>query len=190
MTPLSQLECCTLLGIDPKTLCQWMRQAHLQFAPHPTDARLTCLTHQQVQQVAAQHGHPLRLPTPAGLPASLPFAPDSPEWFDWLATLTSFRFIGKPGRFHARRDTRGGQHTRGFRAYRIIHQHLYRHDLGTTDRLTLAALEHVASTLQAHGDARYVVESGHALTSSCFRTRATGVGAHLHMELMRQECAC
>ena len=40
MTPLSQLECCTLLGIDPKTLCQWMRQAHRQFASHPTDARL------------------------------------------------------------------------------------------------------------------------------------------------------
>ena len=48
MTSLSQLDCCSVLGIDPKTLRQWMRQAQLQFAPHPTDARLKCLTQAQV----------------------------------------------------------------------------------------------------------------------------------------------
>lgn len=283
MTYFSQLDCCTLLGIDPKTLRQWMRQARVQFAPHPTDARLKCLTQQQVQLLAAQHGRPLPWPTPAGLPASLsaadssgallptagsgsatatevaalaqhlaqlqrclltcqeqmtalvlevardrqrlgvlealvqhllasaplpplvrhlvaedpatarpplgqhplptevrararvtalieygtqgsyvlvcpsqgmlPFAPDSPEWFDWLATLTSFRFIGQQGRFHAQRDTKHGQHTRSWRAYRTLHQRAYRHYLGTTDRLTLAALEYAATKLQAHGDA-------------------------------------
>jgi hypothetical protein len=275
MTHLSQLDCCTLLGIDPKTLRQWMRQAHLQFAPHPTDARLTCLTQQQVQQLATQHARPLPWPTPplAGLPEAsppaasqatpadvaaltghlahlqrslltiqeqvtalvlemardrqrlgvleallqprlssaplpplvqhmsggdpptsslppgqrllpaerrarvrvtalieygaqgsyvlvcpregiLPFAPDSPEWFDWLATLTSFRFVGQQGRFHAHRDSKRGQRTRSWRAYRTIHQHAYKSYLGTTDHLTLAALEQAAATLQASGDER------------------------------------
>ena len=85
---------------------------------------------------------------------TLPFVPDSPEWFDWLATLISFRFVGPQGRFHAHRDTERGQHTRGFRAYRTIHQHAYRHYLGTTDHLTLAALEQAAATLQSYGDER------------------------------------
>jgi hypothetical protein len=272
MTYLSQLDCCTVLGIDPKTLRQWMRQAHLQFAPHPTDARLKCLTQAQVQQLATQHARPLPWPTPTGLPqaspvadstatptdvavltghlahlqrsvitiqeqvtalvlevardrqrlgileallqpllasapfpsivaqtggmnpaeatagpgrrllptevrarsrvtplieygaqgdyvlvcpreGTLPFAPDSPEWFDWLATLTSFRFVGQQGRFHAHRDTKRGQRTRSWRAYRTIHQHAYKHYLGTTDQLTLAALEQAAAQLQASGDA-------------------------------------
>ena len=272
MTYFSQLDCCSVLGIDPKTLRQWMRQAHLQFVPHPTDARLKCLTTQQVQQLAAQHARPLPWPTTSPplpeaepppehsptltevaatpqqlahlqrslitvqeqvtalvlevardrqrlgvlealvrhllgstplpavvaqtsevnvaestarperrlLPAEvqarsrvtalieygaqgsyvlvcpsqglLPFAPDSPEWFDWLATLTSFRFVGQQGRFHAQRDTKRGQHTRSWRAYRTIHQRAYRHYLGTTDRLTLAALEQAAAKLQAEGN--------------------------------------
>jgi len=63
MTSLSQLDFCSVLGIDPKTLHQWMRQAHLQFAPHPTDARLTCLTAAQVQQLAVLHARPLPRPT-------------------------------------------------------------------------------------------------------------------------------
>jgi hypothetical protein len=290
MTHLPQLDCCTLLGIDPKTLRQWVRQAHLQFVAHPTDARLKCLTQQQVQQLAAQHGRPLPwpAPTPPGLPApfsplasqapqppsadsgslgvnevaplaqqlarlersvatiqeqmtalvlevaherqrsaeqrlsvleallqhllgsaplppvvaqtsgvnfaeatagpgrrllpaevrarsrvtplieygaqgcyvlvcpregTLSFAPDSPEWFDWLASLTSFRFVGQQGRFTAHRDTERGQRTRSWRAYRTIHQHAYKYYLGTTDHLTLAALEQAAAKLQAYGDA-------------------------------------
>ena len=272
MTYLSQLDCCSVLGIVPKTLRQWMRQARIQFAPHPTDGRLKCLTSAQVQHLAAQHARPLPWPTAADLPDAsspvdsqvsptevaaltqqlaqlqrslitaqeqvtalvlevardrqrlgvlealvqhllgspplpavvaqtsevtvaefpavperrllpaevqarsrvtalieygaqssyvlvcpsqglLPFAPDSPEWFDWLATLTSFRFVGQQGRFHAQRDTKRGQHTRSWRAYRTIHQRAYRHYLGTTDRLTLAALEQAAATLQAEGDA-------------------------------------
>jgi len=273
MMYLSQLDCCSVLGIDPKTLRHWMRQAQLQFAPHPTDARLKCLTQAQVQQLAAQHARPLPWPTSAGLPqasplvehqatltdmatltqhlahlqhsiitlqeqvtalvlevardrqrlgvlealvqpllasaplpalvhpalveepatgspplsqrllpaevrarsrvtplieygaearyvlvcpreGALPFVPDSPEWFDWLATLISFRFVGPQGRFHAHRDTEHGRHTRSWRAYRTIHQHAYRYYLGTTDHLTLAALEQAAATLQSHGDER------------------------------------
>jgi len=280
MTHLPQLDCCTLLGITPKTLRQWVRQAQMHFVAHPTDARLKCLTQPQVQQLAAQHARPLPWPaspppdSQASLPAcensgslgvsevaalaqqlahlersvttiqeqmaalvlevarerprsaesrvsvlealaqhllgsaplpplvpqtsganeaeatagpgrrlvpaevqarsrvtplieygaqggyvlvcpregTLPFAPDSPEWFDWLASLTSFRFVGQQGRFHAQRDTKRGQHTRSWRAYRTIHQHAYKHYLGTTDHLTLVALEQAAATLQANDD--------------------------------------
>src|SRR5260370_30717855 len=28
----------------------------------------------------------------------LPFEPESPDWFAWLATPSSFRFVGPPGR--------------------------------------------------------------------------------------------
>jgi hypothetical protein len=272
MTYLSQLDCCSVLGIDPKTLRQWMKLAQLSFVPHPTDARLKCLTQQQVQQLAAQHARPLPWPTSTGLPqaspavdsqatptdvaaltqhlaqlqrslitvqqqvtalvlevardrqrlgvlealvqpllasaplptlmhpviggdpattsaplgqrllpaevrarsrvtalieygtqgsyelvcpreGSLPFAPDSAEWFDWLATLTSFRFVGQLGRFSAHRDTERGQRTRSWRAYRAIHRHLYKSYLGTTDHLTLAVLEQAAAKLQACADA-------------------------------------
>jgi hypothetical protein len=267
-----------------------VRQAHLQFVAHPTDARLKCLTQQQVQDLATQHGRPLpwSAPAPPGLPDAFPpaasevtplpsagsgsaqlseaaaltqqlarlersvstlqeqvtalvlevardhqrsaeqrlsvlevlmqrllgpaplppvvpqtsevnlaeatpgpgrrllpaevrarsrvtplieygaqgayvlvcpregalsFAPDSPEWFDWLASLTPFRFVGQRGRFTAYRDSARGQRKRSWRAYRTIHQHSYKHYLGTTDHLTLAALEQAAAKLQADGDA-------------------------------------
>src|SRR2546425_11813073 len=62
MTPIAQMECCTMLGIDPKTLRNWLRRAHLQFSTHPTDARLKCLTWEQVQQLATLHARPLQMP--------------------------------------------------------------------------------------------------------------------------------
>ena len=36
----------------------------------------------------------------------LHLVPDSAEWFEWLATISSFRFVGQQGRFTAYRDTR------------------------------------------------------------------------------------
>jgi hypothetical protein len=83
----------------------------------------------------------------------LPFAPDSPEWFDWLGSLTSFRFIGPQGRFTAYRDSERGQRTRSWRAHRYFHGRNYKHHLGTTDHLTIARLEQVAAQLQADVDA-------------------------------------
>ncbi len=59
MTPIAQTDCCTMLGIDPKTLRHWLRQANMQFIAHPTDARLKCLTQAQVQHLAALHDRPL-----------------------------------------------------------------------------------------------------------------------------------
>ena len=252
-----------MLGIDAKTLRNWLRQANLEWAAHPKDARLKCLTSEQVQQLAVVHTRPFALPealapsplvlssplsaedapTDTGLalvqrphcpsetdllkklahlethvttiqqqlaqlalellqerteryeqrlqtlealiqpterPEALPQAlqtigsqtqqekvtgkerrlhpaelharsrvlplieygaagtyvvicpqdgellliPDSPAWFDWLATLSSFRFVGKQGRFTAYRK---GRMSRRWSAYRTIHQHDYQH---------------------------------------------------------------
>jgi hypothetical protein len=99
-------------------------------------------------EYGAQSGYVLVCPREG----ALSFAPDSAEWFDWLATLTSFRFVGQQGRFTAYRETERGQHTRSWRAYRTIHQHSYKHSLGTTDHVTLAVLEQAAAKLQVYGD--------------------------------------
>jgi hypothetical protein len=82
----------------------------------------------------------------------LPLVPDSPQWFDWLASLTSFRFLGPPGRFSACRASEKGQHTRCWAARRWFHGHDFWHYLGVTDRLTLASLEQAAAALQARVD--------------------------------------
>jgi hypothetical protein len=285
MTAIPQMECCTMLGVDPKTLRNWLRHAHLHFVAHPTDARLKCLTPEQVQQLATLHARPIAPPaaaspvlrqeatplastlsppsspqlneTPlADAPAScseetglrtavcgleakvmvlqeqvahltlellrerseryerrlssveallsqsapllpveaerapvgasqrerpfqrslqpgelrarsrviprvelgaagsyvlicphegeLAFAPDSLAWFEWLCSLSSFRFVGHSGRFTAYRE---GQ--RSWRAYRTVHGQNYKQSLGTTDHLTVARLEEVAGMLQA-----------------------------------------
>jgi len=279
-----------MLGIDAKTLRNWLRQANLAWAAHPKDARLKCLTREQVERLATLHARPLPsplspsparafaapgkpeseaqpleatilLPTSvspeadlrkqlscletkmttmqehlaqlalcllgerevryeqrlralealvpqtqtlesfqtsqetamAGLPDPSPrparrllpaevrarsrvtalieygaqgqyvavcprqgvlsLTPDSPEWFDWLASLTAFRFVGPPGRFSACRASERGQHTRCWAARRWIHGHDFWHYLGVTDRLTLASLEQAAAALQARVDA-------------------------------------
>lgn len=77
----------------------------------------------------------------------LHLTPDSAEWFDWLATLSSFRFVGLQGRFTAYRHSRS---SRSWRAHRRIHQRTYKQTLGVTDHLTIHRLEQVAATLQSH----------------------------------------
>lgn len=286
--------CARLLGIHPKTLHRWLGEANVPLVPHPTDARLKCLTQDHLLQVARLHSRPLphlacaprlsecsapgspaeqaallfaheaelappavspsapstaevdlvqrlsRLETklvtlqeqlaqlalgllherertveprlaaleallqalvggqmppdpqeqeaqqaPAGLPprrhqplaveqrararlpalieygaqgayviisaqeGELPLVPDSPEWFEWLATICSFRFVGQQGRFTAYRDTKHGHPTRSWRAYRTIHQQNYKHSLGVTEQLTITRLEQVAALQQA-----------------------------------------
>ncbi|HEY4384020.1 MAG TPA: hypothetical protein VGN34_06030 [Ktedonobacteraceae bacterium] len=78
--------------------------------------------------------------------------PDSPEWFAWLASLSSFRFVGKSGRLSASRNIDHGPR-RTWYAYRSFHQHTYKHYLGTTDHLTIDCLEHMAARLQSHIEA-------------------------------------
>ena len=286
MTTIPLTDCCTMLGIDPKTLRHWLHQAQMPLHIHPTDARIKCLTSKQVQQLAVVHARPFALPealAPSPLVLSSPLSaqdvptdtdlalvqrphchsemdllkklahlethvttlqqqlaqlalellqerteryeqrlhtletliqsterqtalppalqtierqcqqgetdgkerglhpaelrarsrviplieygaggsyvvicpqegelhltPDSPAWFDWLATLSSFRFIGKQGRFTAYRK---GRLSRRWSAYRTMHQHGYQHYLGTTDHLTINCLEQMAATLQSH----------------------------------------
>jgi hypothetical protein len=270
-----------LLGIHPKTLCQWLKTAQLPLALHPTDARIRCVAQDHLLDVARRHGRPLpdlsaapapdaagaaapaqpRLGNEAGLaaladlreqlahlhtqvaalqqhltglalhvlhertegyeqrlhtleallsppleavqtpqpadvaaplapcpqpaPGLLPvevrarsrvtalieygaggqyvavcprqgvlaLLPDSPAWFDWLASLTSFRFVGPAGRFSACRASEKGQYTRRWAARRLFHGHDCWHYLGVTDRLTLACLEEAAAALQARVDA-------------------------------------
>ena len=48
-----------LLGIHAKTLCHWLKEANLPLVPHPTDARIKCVTQEHLQQVASLHGRPL-----------------------------------------------------------------------------------------------------------------------------------
>jgi len=268
-----------MLGIDPKTLRNWLRHAQLHFVAHPTDARLKCLTLPQVQQLASTHGRTLQphhlpplgsgeltavcgepqaLKAPAcssetelhrqlaslqaqvvlqqqqlthlisllllgpqtsvdqvrtslaalmsstgslwpcsqALPqqeeisqaetgprphpaesrrrpllplieygaggsyvvicpqqGELHLHPDSPEWFAWLASVSSFRFVGKGGRFTACRVYDKGP-TRSWQAHRFIHQHLYKPHLGVTECLTIDRLEQAAAKLQSYVDSR------------------------------------
>jgi hypothetical protein len=291
MTFVPFTHCCRMLSVDAKTLRQWLKHADLSLYAHPTDARIKCLTSEQVQQIATLHHRCLKedaapapqqrgvaaplvrgwhkptqiqlesLATPppsasplppaclcdadlvkalvslqatvatlqqqvAGLalallqertrpdtppqqvpevpvhsseghhvmpqarkpsqqknaiskeqdgspterrarPSLLPLieygagstyvvicpekgelflTPDCPEWFDWLATLSSFRFMGQQGRLSASRNK--GRSC--WMAYRRIHGHRYEYALGATSRLTIDYLESMAATLQSH----------------------------------------
>jgi hypothetical protein len=287
MTTVPFSQCCNILTIDAKTLRQWLKQSHLTLQAHPTDARIKCLTMEQVQQLAILHHRSLKLdaaPLPQGLfsaestqerlaslvPLSVPetcqlpptglshadlvksllslqatvtslqqqvaqlalellqertsrlahrlgtleapieplhqqdqpvcapqttraqknqrdvplkdrprhpsygrlratlplieygaggiyilicpqqgellLTPNSPEWFDWLATLSSFRFMGKLGRLSAYRNS--GRSS--WIAYRRIHSHRHDHSLGNTSDLTINNLEQMAALLQSY----------------------------------------
>ncbi len=299
MTILPVADSARLLGIHPKTLHHWLKEANVPLATHPRDARMKCVTEEHLQQVARLHGRPLpsaasSLPLdtasaplvtsqaiiqpsqinevePASTASSLPApyapeadliqklicletkvgtlqeqlaqlaltllqerersvehrltvleslmqplvgrqlsAPPTPEaeqeppctlrgprplhpveqlarsrrpplieycasgiyviissqegevhlepnsrvWFDWLATLSSFRFIGPVGRFTAHRGYKQGQQTLYWSASRCVRRHTYKHYLGMTEGLTLANLEHTAARLQSDVDAR------------------------------------
>jgi hypothetical protein len=78
----------------------------------------------------------------------LPFEPDTPEWFAWVAKQSSFRFVGRAGHFTAHHEwttPRGA-----WRAHRQIRNHSYNLRLAPNQHLTIAVLEQAAHTLQAH----------------------------------------
>ena len=78
----------------------------------------------------------------------LPFEPDTPEWFAWVAKQDSFRFVGKAGHFTAHHEWRVPRGA--WRAHRHIHNHGYVLRLAPTHELTIAGLEQAAAALQAH----------------------------------------
>ena len=79
----------------------------------------------------------------------LPFEPDTPAWFAWLTTCSSFRFVGKSGRLTAHRELHNVSRA-VWRAHRTIRNHTYNLHLGKTEDLTIATLEQAAATLHAH----------------------------------------
>ena len=79
----------------------------------------------------------------------LPITPDSPEWFAWLASLSSFRFIGQSGRFSARRGYNRGPN-RCWYAQRGIHQKNYSKYIGVSEHITVARLEQIAAQFQSY----------------------------------------
>jgi hypothetical protein len=74
MTSLAFMECCQRLAVTPKTLRQWLAQAEMSLHPHPTDARITCLTSEQLQQLVTLHGRVLH--HSGNPPGSSGFGPD------------------------------------------------------------------------------------------------------------------
>jgi hypothetical protein len=80
----------------------------------------------------------------------LPLIPDSPAWFDWLASLTAFTFQGANGRFSTTCKVRKDQRAHAWSAYRSLHGRSCNLYLGLTSHLTLAHLEQMAATIQSH----------------------------------------
>lgn len=286
MTTFAFTDCCTMLATDPKTLRLWLAQANMPLQTHPTDARLKCLTTEQIWQLATLHARPIqphacaetthfhlsheatpsqegtalsasalqetdlteklahletevvtmqhqmtqlamallterercyegrlqaleeRLQSRGNLPLStsglqtaaapcqpdadphrqwewhpterrartpliplieygaagtyvlispevgeLPILADSPEWFAWLASLSSFRFVGRSGRFGARRGY-NRRPNRSWYAQRAIHQKNYSKYIGISEHITTTRLEQVAADLQSCADLR------------------------------------
>jgi len=79
----------------------------------------------------------------------LAFEPESPAWFAWLVTISSFRFVGHLGRFTAHREVERLPRA-AWRAHRSMRSHTYNLRLGSTESLTIATLEQAAATLHAH----------------------------------------
>ena len=290
MTLISLADCCRRLCIDPKTLRRWRENAHISVQPDPLDARLKCVTQEQLKLVAVAHHRalaeatPFSVPQHSSAPATLPNAmcasvlsdfaaqitrlteqlvslqahvttlqtqltllagqtclepseaasasqmlgqksqessqdkseessqpksqessqdkseessqpksqessqeatavsidrrkhprvlplveyatqgkyviispelgrlecsPDSAEWFTWLSTIPSFRFVGEHGHFTAFRGYQCSESTPWW-AHRQIRNHSHKRRLGQTPQVTIASLELAAASLQA-----------------------------------------
>jgi len=74
MMPLPVTDGARLLGIHPKTLHHWLKEANLPLTPHPTDARIKCVMEEHLQQVASLHSRPLQASGPLDA-ASPPLVP-------------------------------------------------------------------------------------------------------------------
>ncbi|HZR41879.1 MAG TPA: hypothetical protein VFB12_17285 [Ktedonobacteraceae bacterium] len=116
--------------------------------PHPAESR-TRARLLPIIEYSAQGSYVIICPTLG----ELHLLPDSPQWFDWLASLTAFRFVGPSGRLSAYRKSKRGHPTRSWVAYRGAHKRNYMHHLGTTESLTLTHLEQAAALIQSRVDA-------------------------------------
>lgn len=91
------------------------------------------------------NGHDVVLCPKRGL---LSFEPDTPQWVAWVAEQSSFRFVGKGGRFTAHHE--GRIPNGAWRAHRHLRNHSYTLRLAPSHELTIAVLEQAAQALQAH----------------------------------------
>ena len=78
---------------------------------------------------------------------TLPVAPNSYAWFDWLAGIPSFTFSGQHGQLTVRQETRSG--STYWYAYRRVGEKMAKRYLGRTAELTPAHLEDVAREVTA-----------------------------------------
>lgn len=109
------------------------------FARHATEKRLIPLI-----EYGARGRYVLISPEEG----ELAITPDSPEWFKWVASLSSFRFVGQSGRFSARRGF-SRRPNRGWYAQRTIHQQFRGKYIGVSEHVTIARLEYIAAELQS-----------------------------------------
>jgi len=79
----------------------------------------------------------------------LAFEPDTPSWFAWLSTLSSFRFVGASGHLTVHRDAQCNPRW-SWRATRSIRSRSHSLHLTRTELLTIAVLEQAAASLQSH----------------------------------------
>lgn len=84
-----------MLGIDAKTFRNWLRQANLEWAVHPEDARLKCFTSEQVQQLAIAHARPFALPEAL---APSPLVRSSPLSAEHAPTNADLALVQRPHR--------------------------------------------------------------------------------------------
>ena len=122
-------------------------QAEAGPRPHPAESRRRPLL--PLIEYGAAGSYVVICPQEGELHLSL----DSPEWFAWLASVSSFRFVGKLGRFTACRVYDKGP-TRSWQAHRVIHQRHYKPHLGLTECLTIDRLEQAAARLQSYVNSR------------------------------------
>jgi hypothetical protein len=126
---------------------QQTSQAQVGPRPHPAESRRRPLL--PLIEYGAAGSYVVICPREG----ELHLRPDSPEWFAWLASVSSFRFVGKCGRFTACRVYDKGP-TRSWQAHRVIHQRLYKPHLGVTECLTIDCLEQAAAKLQSYLNSR------------------------------------
>ncbi len=78
---------------------------------------------------------------------------DTPDWYVWLCTASTFMFHCEQGTFTARKERagskRGGEY---WKAYRRRNGKLYRAYLGKSEELTLEHLKAVAEVLASKGE--------------------------------------
>jgi predicted ATPase/DNA-binding CsgD family transcriptional regulator len=81
---------------------------------------------------------------------------DSPDWYTWLETVSTFTFRGEECLFTAHKERAGNRRGKAYwRAYRSWQDKLQRAYLGQSEDLTLARMQAVAAVLAHKGEEEY-----------------------------------